>query len=300
MVGPVNSRVAPVEKAFLNVLRQYSVLARTPIPPVSNPALILSNETPHAVSWTYKFMLNAETDVFGEPFDGLDVGRLAFIYSAAETFQYPYLSNKAFNRMKYLIGTEGFLDEWSVLSTYERVPELRETLVNCVAYELTEYVAVSDTTYLGRNKGLREMIDQAVEKRLFYLKNQVDRQKHGRSGRHSQSSSGTQSKVASPAVTCYACGKVGHFRRDCPGTTTGNTTRQAWTVRTCYNCDGVGHLARDCRAPQRAPQAGTNGRRNYHRRGEAEIAEVTYNGLGIATCAHEVKPGMITRTGLRI
>ncbi|XP_057418660.1 uncharacterized protein LOC130712862 [Lotus japonicus] len=50
---------------------------------------------------------------------------------------------------------------------------------------------------------------------------------------------GQGNQVQGKDVTCFKCGKVGHYANNCKG-----------DHRVCFNCNKPGHVARDCNAPK--------------------------------------------------
>ncbi|MCI55742.1 gag polyprotein, partial [Trifolium medium] len=60
---------------------------------------------------------------------------------------------------------------------------------------------------------------------------------------------GTRGNLDGEKLTCFKCGKEGHYANKCGALKEGTI---------CYNCQELGHYARDCRAPRAGPSVNTN------------------------------------------
>jgi hypothetical protein len=198
------------EGAYAKVLQQYSGLARERLSRKDVSQITLGNSPHPAVAWVYEYMFSGETDVPGIPFESLSIGKLAVLHSVCETLKYEFLSNKTFNRNKYLIGSEGTRDAYSIISVYNYVPALINSLINKVAIDVTNHVVVGLSTEICQVERIRDMMSSAVGKRVAYL----NKQYNGNNHKMSQSPKSSDGQARTPP-TCYSCNKVGHIARNC-------------------------------------------------------------------------------------
>jgi hypothetical protein len=226
----------------VNLLQFYSGLAHELLPQQLAAGLILPNVDHLAVAWSYKYMLSGESDVDGERFELLGVGHLANLYAACEALRYEYLANRAFNRAKTLIRTEGCWDAYSVGQACDLIPALRYNVINAVAVAITDNRTGLNTPHVRKlqEKGLGVPLYEAMEKRRIWL---------------ARNAAPKPTTVAAPKdVKCYSCGGVGHTRKHCPAARV-VTNVQGRTAPTCFHCNMAGHISRNCWARGVEPNA---------------------------------------------
>jgi len=225
-------------------------------------------------------MLCGETNVPMEPFELLGIGHLASLHAACETLQYKYLANNAFNRIKQLIISQGCNDAYSVAKVCELLPVLVPTLINSIAFFITDLGTPLDSPHvqkLCQFNGLQELLDQAIKKRRAFSINQALLR--------------SRKPNTNNAIICYACLERGHVRKNCL------EAQQVDIPRICNNCGKAGHIARYCWSLREAvnPQVQPNDTTFRHVSGR--MVRVTSDGEGSTTFDYLFQPGERTRKG---
>ncbi|KAF2106089.1 hypothetical protein BDV96DRAFT_694353 [Lophiotrema nucula] len=250
-VGPLGDQYIGIEGAFVNLLAQYSGLAKQNLVGEGSSRLAIPDGSKNIVTWIYKYMLAGERDPEGDKkFDDLSMLDLSKLYGHAAVLEYTDLMEKTRNRLEHLLRIV-IPDIHSVRNILAFIPDLNSAVVAAVgrlyllpwAMDYAPY-----TKYCEEHTLFGAKVEQYIEtqrlKRIgagerYYSSthpnyglarsNKLFQElSTGSSSKDQQSSDAkkTRRPKRSKGNACFKCSEEGHLARHCTAAATNDGVSQ--------------------------------------------------------------------------
>lgn len=232
-MGQGKDRAIAVNGAFPPLLMHYSGLAKY-ILSENERDITLPKVSKESMAYAYSFMLAREQDatILKPKFENLTLQQLAHLHDACNKLQYESLSDKAFNRIKWVIGKKGCSEYDSFKAVYEFVPSLREAIIKAAAKEKLYGGKPEFVGQICEIPGISNSIDAIVKEYEAQVKAEAEALRLAQ-----QASKPAANEISKcKDIRCYTCKQKGHVAKNCRG---GKPPK-------CYKCGFFGHIARNC------------------------------------------------------